>query len=109
MSVKQNRSASVNILLTPDELKAWRTKATLSGISLSQMVRDAVNKVEIKSKVDKNAIANLQYKVNRIGNNLNQLARWANTHKSEGEAKAVEEQLEAIAQFCEDIVKNNAG
>ena len=45
----------------------------------------------------------------RIGNNLNQLARWANTHKTAAEAVAVianlvsfERSLLSVARFDED-------
>ena len=103
MSVKQNRNAPVRVMLTLDELKTWRTKATLLGISLSQMVRNAVSKVEVKSKVDKDAIAALQSEIRRIGNNINQLARWANSHKLAGNPNKVEEVLKDILSQLEKL------
>ncbi len=88
--------------------EAWRTAAEQSGLSLADWLRQTVapGAVRVTGRpvprtrpkltkpiaVDPALIA----EVARVGNNLNQLARWANTYKSASDAMQVLIALNAI-------------
>ena len=69
----------VTIRFTDDEYNQLKTKADELGISLSTYIRKKTlgNRGKISSKCDKE----LLYEINRIGNNLNQIAKHCNTTK----------------------------
>lgn len=76
------KTAWVHVKTTPSERDDWHAKATAAGLSLSDLIRQRLgNKPRRRRSVpvaDPALVASLA----RIGNNLNQLARWANTHKA---------------------------
>ncbi|MYH21652.1 MAG: MobC family plasmid mobilization relaxosome protein, partial [Acidobacteria bacterium] len=47
--------------------------------------------------------------VARIGNNLNQLARWANTHRSAARAVTVIANLVAFERLLREVARFGAG
>lgn len=49
----------------------------MHSLSFAEFARNAIMQKEIKSKVD----LDLVYEVNRIGNNLNQIAHYVNSNK----------------------------
>lgn len=80
---KKEKKVLVNIRLDPDMYKKWKSKAKFLGITLSDMVRQAVDKGEIVGRrkcgrryapVDPLLIRQLA----SMGNNLNQIARKLN-------------------------------
>ena len=100
---KDYRTSSIKIMLTSAEKVRWREKATLSGLPISELVRSSVEDLTVVSQENRQAVEALRREINRIGNNLNQIARWANTYKCEAEAEEIRDQLEAIAQFCQKL------
>ena len=70
----------VTIRFTEDEYNKLKTKADELGISLSTYIRKKAlgNRERISSKCNKE----LLYEMNRIGNNLNQIARHCNITKT---------------------------
>lgn len=86
MDYKHSR---VELRLTLDEKEGWERKASASGLSLSRFIRHAVGGVRSsrRSRVDVDPA--LLRQIAQIGNNLNQLARWANRDKAKVEAVAV--------------------
>ena len=82
------RNVWVKIRASEAERTAWHAKAAATGLPLSHLVRQAIGRVRPwragQADVERERVRELA----RIGNNLNQLARWANTHK--GKAGAVE-------------------
>ena len=93
--------------VTPAEHAAWQEKAAAAGVSPSALLREAMARTWTAPAL---AIESERIRqIARIGNNLNQLARWANTHKTEAEAVAVianlvsfERSLLAVARFDGD-------
>ena len=71
----------------------WHAKARSAGLALSDLVRRSVGRVRTWTAA--------HAEVARIGNNLNQIARWANTHKGTveviGHLIAIERALSALA------------
>ncbi|MCY4599803.1 MAG: MobC family plasmid mobilization relaxosome protein [Acidobacteria bacterium] len=98
------RRGLVQARVSPRELAAWRSKAASAGVSSSALLRQAMartgvwapsaNEVERarRREVERERTRELV----RIGNNLNQIARWANRHKSAADAAEVSLHLAAI-------------
>ena len=82
--------------VTADELAEWRSKAQAAGVTLSELLRQAMRRTRAWTASAADIERARVREIARIGNNLNQLARWANTHKAAAEAVAVLAQLRAI-------------
>ena len=55
---------------------------------------------------DRTSLQEQTRQISRIGNNLNQIAKWANTYKSTAEAIEVIEVLRAIEQALNQLSTN---
>ena len=75
--------------VTPAEHAAWREKAAAAGVSPSELLRRAMAQTRTWTAPARAIECERTRQIARIGNNLNQLARWANTHKSTAEAVTV--------------------
>ena len=102
----ERRSVQIHLRVSPADRAAWRAKATAAGIPLSDLVRRAMARTRTWTAPAADIQRERNVQVARIGNNLNQLARWANTHTSAFEAVAVcanlvafERSLRAIARL----------
>ena len=84
----RRRPVLVAVRLTPDESADWRAKAAAAGVPLSALIRRAMARTRTWTAPAAEVERERTRQVSRIGNNLNQIARWANTHK--GAAEAVE-------------------
>lgn len=102
--VKVRRVEEVKVRFTPEEKVALREKANLSGMSLSKFIRQAADNKTIVSIEDTEAINRLANEVNRIGVNLNQIAKWVNTYGSEVDVEEVTIHLEAISEALNNVV-----
>ena len=99
MSTKVNKTNHIGIRATDAEKLDWELKAHAEGLKTSQLARVLLNNYSNSrgskrrspfSKVgDKQSRQDLIRQVARIGNNLNQIARWANTYKDAAEATQV--------------------
>lgn len=103
---RPSRNVWVKIRASEAERTAWHAKAGAAGLSLSHLVRQAIGRVRPWTVAHADLERERVRELARIGNNLNQLARWANTHKGKGEAVEVISQLVVIrraldALFCE--------
>ena len=88
------------------ERAAWHAKARSAGLTLSDLVRRSVGRVHTWTVAHADMERERTQQVARIGNNLNQIARWANTHKGAIEAvevighlTAIERSLATLARF----------
>ena len=99
------RTKWVHIKVSEDERAVWKIQAEASGQTLADLIRTllgakpdgtAPRKKRALRRADPILIATL----GRVGNNLNQLARWANTHKSRVETVQVILTLIAIERIC---------
>ena len=75
--------------VTPVEHAAWQEKAAAAGVSPSALLRRAMTRTRTWTAPAQAIERERTRQIARIGNNLNQLARWANTHKSAAEAVTV--------------------
>jgi len=92
----RSRPVLVAVRLTPDESADWRIKAKAAGVPLSVLIRRAMARTRTWTVPAANVERERNRQVSRIGNNLNQIARWANTHKGAVEAVEVIGHLIAI-------------
>ena len=81
---------------TQAELAEWRGKAQAAGVSLSALIRQAMSRTHTWTAAARDIERDRSRELARIGNNLNQIARWANRHKHRAEAAQVLVQLAAI-------------
>ncbi len=74
------RDKKVTIRLTQDEYNKLNNETQKLNMSMSELIRHKIlnKKVRVKSKLSTQAI----YELNRIGNNLNQIAKHCNITKT---------------------------
>ena len=83
---KERRSAWIKIRVTPDEKKLIESKASAQGQTVTDFLRQRALDFRLRqSPLEKERIRHLA----RIGSNMNQIARWANTYKKRAEAVEV--------------------
>ncbi len=79
MEKKRHR---ITIRLTDEELNKIREKAKKEGLTISDLFRQSVlgkSAVRRKRKIDCNVVKMLAYEINKIGVNINQIAKRINT------------------------------
>ena len=91
--IKSVRTAAIIVRVFPDERDILRFNAGLHGMSMSEYVRQTCLGIRLrKTPEEKRRLRELA----RIGANINQLARWANTYKRAAEAVEVVTELAGI-------------
>lgn len=98
MPPAERRTTWLQIRCTAAERAAWHAKATAAGVPLSELVRRALDRVRTWTAKRADLERARTRELARIGSNLNQLARWANTHKSALEAVTVIAHLSALSR-----------
>ena len=87
------------------ELADWRAKAAAAGVPLSDLLRQAMARTRTWTAPMVAVQRERTQQVARIGNNLNQIAHWANTHTSAFEAVEVIANLVDIAQAIDTVAR----
>ncbi len=90
------RAVWVKVRASEAERAEWHAKARSAGLTLSDLVRRAVDRTRTWTVPHAEVERERTQQVARVGNNLNQIARWANTHKEAVEAVEVIGHLIAI-------------
>jgi hypothetical protein len=80
------KSKRLSVRLTPEEWDFIRRQAEESGMVLSDFVRSRML-VPVRNK--KKEYREVATQIARLGNNVNQIARWANSHKSTANGQLV--------------------
>ena len=84
--VKVVRSVAVVVRLLPEERDTLRLNAGVHGLNMSDYIRQTCLGIRLRrTPEEKRRLRELA----RIGANLNQLAKWANTYKRSAEALEV--------------------
>jgi len=99
------RTVRVHVRLTPTESAAWRAKAEAAGVPLSDLLRQAMARTRTWTVADAAIERERNRQVARIGNNLNQLARWANSHKSAARSVTVIANLVAFERSLREVAR----
>ena len=90
------RAVWVKVRASEAERTEWHAKARSAGMTLSDLVRRSVGRARTWTVAHAEVERERTQQVARVGNNLNQIARWANTHKEAVEAVEVIGHLIAI-------------
>ena len=98
MPRKVQRTKPITVRLTDSEKLDWDLKAHAAGLSISELVRQAMNRVRISHVGDRAVQIERTRQIAKIGNNLNQIARWVNRYKTTTETVEVVTHLIAIEQ-----------
>jgi len=108
MSEKNNktRAATVRLRLKPAEQADWQAQAEAEALTLSDLIRKRMGTarptgIEPKRqrRTGRKADPALLAALGRVGNNLNQVAKWANTYKTDAEARQVLAALVSIERI----------
>ena len=103
MPRKVQRTNTVAVRLTDSEKLDWDLKAHAAGLSISELVRQAMNRVRISHVGDRAIAIERTRQIAKIGNNLNQIARWVNRYKTTADTVEVVTHLVAIEQALLDL------
>ena len=105
---KRYRNNRFEIRLFDEEVEILENKAKIQGLSKTEYIREIILYSEIKDN-KRNILSDenfkkLLYEINRIGNNINQIAYNSNLIKSIGreEIKNLKEQYENLLQLYTD-------
>ena len=99
------RIVRVHARVSPAELADWRAKSAAVGVPLSDLLRQAMARTRTWTAAAAEVERERTRQVARIGNNLNQIARWANTHASGFEAVEVIANLVDIARSVRAVAR----
>ena len=97
------RAVWVKIRSSDRERAAWHAKARAAGLSLSDLVRRSVGRVRTWTVAHTELERARTRELARIGSNLNQIARWANTYREAADALEVVAHLAAIERALEAL------
>ena len=100
------RPAIAHARVSAAELALWQAKAAAAGVSLSELLRQAMARTQTWTAPAREVERARTRQIARIGSNLNQIARWAHTHVDEDLAVvevlahlvAIERDLAAVAR-----------
>ena len=94
--MSRGRAVWVKVRASEAERAEWHAKARSAGLTLSDLVRRAVGRTHTWTVAHAEVERERTRQVALVGNNLNQIARWANAHKEGIEAVEVIGHLIAI-------------
>lgn len=87
----------VKLRTTPEQRAAWYAKAEAKGVTFSDLARQTLDGVTVHRRAQLRRVdPSLLRQLARLGNNLNQLARWANRDQRYAETALIMGQLIAI-------------
>ena len=98
-SKTESRTDWIKLRVTPAEKEAIAAKAASQGQTVTDFIRQRALDYRLReTPLEKERVRQLA----RIGANLNQLARWANIHKSRAEAIDVLAALVSLERTLKD-------
>jgi hypothetical protein len=95
-------SPRVSVRFSREELEQVRETAEVLGLTVSAFIRATCLGEKLRarpSRVTREAIHQLA----RVGNNLNQLTHWANTHKHLRSLRELDDILELVREKIEEL------
>ena len=90
--------------MATEEYYSFKSKARLANISMSEFIRQAIQKSEIKQRLSPEHLGYVR-QLSGMANNINQIARKAN---AAGYAQAAKEWEKKI-EFLDNVVKQITG
>ena len=99
----RKRSHYIGVWLNENEYSRLKKDCEISGLSVSSVVRKMIAGTQLRSRPPDQYAALLR-ELSAIGNNVNQIAYWANAQKSIREAEIVDAAV--LARRAWELVKN---
>ena len=99
--MSEGREVWVKVRASQAERAEWHAKAAGAGLSLSDLLRRSIGRV--RAWMAAHAERERTRELARIGSNLNQIARWANTYKENAAAVEVAAHLVAIERELDSL------
>ena len=103
------RTVVAHTRVSSAELAEWNAKAAAAGVTLSELLRQAMSRTQAWTAPAMEVERERTRQVARIGSNLNQIARWANTHLDGLAAVEVIAHLVAIERELARLGAGDAG
>ena len=103
------RPAIAHARVSAAELAAWQAKAAAAGVSLSELLRQAMARTQTWTAPAREVERERTRQIARIGSNLNQIARWAHIHLDDLAAVEVLAHLVAIEREVAALRLRGAG
>ena len=101
----ERRTVEIHARVSPAERAAWRAKAAAAGVPVSALLRQAMARTRTWTAAAAEVERERIRQVARIGNNLNQLARWANRHASAADAVTVIANLVSFERSLREVAR----
>lgn len=96
------RSCLLKIRVSPEERDAVKATADDANLTVSDYVRMRLARQRVRqTAAERDVLTHLA----RIGSNINQIARWANTHANQIEALEIVMRLEALQSDIRQITE----
>ena len=105
----ERRTVFAAARVSPAERADWLAKAEAAGVPLSDLLRQAMARTRTWTAPAVSVERERTVQIACIGNNLNQLARWANTYAERAEAVDVIAHLVAIEQAVAELARLRRG
>ena len=99
----RKREHFIGLWLNDTEYQQMLKQCALSGLTSSALIRHAITGINIQPRPP-DTYAALLRELSAIGNNINQIAYWANARKGIHEAEVVDAVL--LARKAWELVKN---
>lgn len=108
------RDKWVHIKVAQEERDAWQAAAEADGVTLADLIRSRMSTATVdreprRRRAARRADPALLAAMARIGSNLNQVARWANTYKRSADAVPIIAALVAIERAVRDVLTLHQG
>lgn len=97
------RYAVIPTRVSPAELDDWRAKAKAAGVTVSELIRQSMQRTRTWTAAARAAERERTRQIARIGSNLNQIARWVNTHRDAADAIEVLAGLVAVRRALDGV------
>ena len=101
----KRRTVMVAARVTLEEHAAWRAKAAAAGVSPSRLLRRAMGRTRTWTAPAAEAQRERTRQIARIGNNLNQIARWANANAEPIDVVEIIAHLVYISQTLDKLAR----
>ena len=105
----ERRTVRVHARVSPAELADWRAKAAAVGVPLSDLLRQAMARTRTWTAAAADVERERTRQIARVGNNLNQLARWANAQATAMDAVKIIARLVDIARTLRTLARIGDG
>ncbi len=107
--IADRRIVRASVRASAAEFAAWKAKASAAGVPLSDLLRQAMARTRTWTASAADVERERTRQIARIGNNLNQIARWTNTHADKADAVeviahlvAIEREIARLARFRDE-------